>query len=59
MFLFVKVRPLPRISAILDHVGGVRAQTPPKKVYIVYAESVPQSLEIFNFNNRKCYTDET
>ena len=37
-----------RISAILDHVGGVRAQKPPKKGYFVDAESVCKIFEIFN-----------
>ena len=37
-----------RISAILDHTGGVRAQKPPKKDYFVNAESVRKTLEIFN-----------
>ena len=30
-FLFARVLPLVRISATLDHIGGVRAQKPPKK----------------------------
>ena len=34
-------------SAILDHIGGVRAQKPPKKDYFVDAESVSKTLEIF------------
>ena len=37
-----------RISAILDHIGGARAQKPPKKDYFVVAESVGKVLEIFN-----------
>ena len=37
-----------RISVILDHTGGVRAQNPPKKDYFVDAESVRKTLEIFN-----------
>ena len=37
-----------RISAILDHIGGVRAQKPPKKGYFVDAESVRKTLEIVN-----------
>ena len=48
MFLFDRVLPLLRISAILDHIGGVRAQKPPKKGYFVDAESVRKTLEIFN-----------
>ena len=37
-----------RISAILDHIEGVRAQKRPKKEYFVDAESVRKTLEIFN-----------
>ena len=37
-----------RISAILDHIGGVKAQKQPKKGYFVNAESVRKILEIFN-----------
>ena len=37
-----------RISAILDHIGGVRAQKPPKRGYYLEAESVRKTLEIFN-----------
>ena len=48
MFLFDRVLPLLRISAILDHIGGVRAQKPPKKGYFVDAESVRKTLEIVN-----------
>ena len=33
MFLFARVLPLLRISATLDHIGGIRAQKPPKKGY--------------------------
>ena len=40
--------PLVRISAILDHIGGVRVQKSPKKGYFVDAESVRKTLEIFN-----------
>ena len=47
MFLFDRI-PLLRISAILDHIGGVRAQKPPKKGYFVDAESVRKTLEIVN-----------
>ena len=31
VFLIVRVLRLVRISAILDHIGGVRAQKPPKR----------------------------
>ena len=48
MFLFDRVLPLLRISAISDHIGGVRAQKPPKKGYFVDAESVRKTLEIVN-----------
>ena len=37
-----------RISAILDHIGGARAQKPPEKDYFVVGESVGKILEIFN-----------
>ena len=37
-----------RISAILNHIGGVRAQKPTKKGYLVDAESVRKTLEILN-----------
>ena len=40
VFLFARVLPLVKNSAILNHVGGVRAQKPPKKGYFVDAESV-------------------
>ena len=40
-----------RISAILDHIGRVRAQKPPKKSYFVDAESLYKTLEIFNLTN--------
>ena len=41
--LFARVLQLVRISAILAHIGRVRAQKPPKNIYFVDAE-----LEIFN-----------
>ena len=47
MFLFARVLPLLRISAILDRIEGVRAQKPSKKGYFVDAESVRKTLEIF------------
>ena len=43
VLLFVRVLQLVRISAILAHIGRVRAQKPPKNIYFVDAE-----LEIFN-----------
>ena len=46
--LFVEVLPLVRISAVLDHIRGVRAQKPPKKDYFEDAESVRKTYEIFN-----------
>ena len=48
IFLLARVLPLMRISAILNHIGGVRAQKPTKKGYLVDAESVRKTLEIFN-----------
>ena len=47
-FLFASVLPLGRISAILDHTGGVSAQKPPKYTHFVDVESVRTTLEIFN-----------
>ena len=39
---------------------GVRNQRAPKKGHLVNAESVRDSLKIFNLtNNHKCYSDET
>ena len=49
VFLLDTLLPLVRISAILDHIGGLRAQKTPKKSYFVDAESVCKTLEIFNF----------
>ena len=46
--MFARVLPLVRISAILDHIGGVRAQKPPKKCYFVDAKAVRKTLKIFN-----------
>ena len=48
LFLFARVLPLVRISVILEHIGEVRAQKPPKKGYFLDAESVRKTLEIFN-----------
>ena len=48
MFLFARVLPQVRISAILDHLEEVRAQKPLKKGYFVDAELVLKMLEIFN-----------
>ena len=48
VFLFARVLPLARISAILDHIGGVRVQKPPKNGYFMDNESVRKALEIFN-----------
>ena len=48
MFLFARVLPQVRISAILDHLEEVRAQKPPKKGYFVDAELVLKMLETFN-----------
>ena len=49
VFLLDTLLPLVRILAILDHIGGLRAQKPPKKSYFVDAEPVCKTLEIFNF----------
>ena len=48
VFLFARVLPLVRISAILNHIGGVRVQKPPKRGYFLDAELVRKTLEIFN-----------
>ena len=48
LFLFARILPLVRISAMLKHIGGARAQKPPKKGYFVDAESVRKTLENFN-----------
>ena len=48
MFLFARVLPLVRISAILEIFGGVRTRKPPKKGHFVDAESVRKALKIFN-----------
>ena len=37
-----------RITIILEHIGEVRAQKPPKKGYFVDAESVGKMFKIFN-----------
>ena len=37
-----------RILAILDHIGGVKAQKPPKKSSFVDGELVRKILEMFN-----------
>ena len=39
------------ISAILDYIGGVRAQKPSKKYYFVDAKSVRKTLEVFNLTS--------
>ena len=48
MLLLARVLPLVRNLAILDHIGGVRAQKPFKKGYSGDAESVRITLETFN-----------
>ena len=40
--------PLVRILVILDHIGEIRAQKPPKRGYLVDVESVHKNLETFN-----------
>ena len=48
VFLFPRVLPLVGISPILDYIGGIRAQKPPKKGYFVDAELLSKILEMFN-----------
>ena len=48
VFSFARVLPLLRILAILDHIGWVRAQKPPKRGYFMDAGSSHKTLEIFN-----------
>ena len=48
VLLLARVLPLVRNLAILDHIGGVRAQKPFKKGYSGDAESVRITLETFN-----------
>ena len=48
VFLFARVVTLVRITAILDYIGEVRAQKPPKKAYCVDDESLSKMLESFN-----------
>ena len=47
MFLFARLLPLVRISAMFDHTRRVKAQKPPKKDYFLDAELVRKILEIF------------
>ena len=49
------------ISTILEYIGGIRSQKSPKKGYFEDAESVRETLEIFNLTNINVvkYTDET
>ena len=50
-----------RISTILEYIGGIRSQKSQKKGYFEEAESVRETLEIFNLTNINVvkYTDET
>ena len=48
MFLFARAISLVTILAILDHIGGDRAQKSPKMGYFVDAEAVRKTLDIFN-----------
>ena len=48
VFLFARLLPLVRISAMFDHTGGVKAQKPPKKDYFLDAELVRKILEILS-----------
>ena len=45
VFLFARVLPLLRISAILDHIERARVQKAPKKAYFLDAELVRKTLE--------------
>ena len=49
------------ISTILEYIGGIRSEKSPKKGYFEDAESVRETLEIFNLTNINVvkYTDET
>ena len=48
VFLFPRVLPLLKISAILNHFGGLRVQKSPKKDHFVGAASVRKTLKIFD-----------
>ena len=48
VFLLARVLPLVKISAILTHTEGVRAQKPTEKYYFVDAEAIRKTLKIFN-----------
>ena len=48
MFLFVRVLPLVRISAILDHIWRRKGPKPPKKGHFMDSESVWKTLQTFN-----------
>ena len=52
MLLFVRVLPLLRISAILDHIGGIRAQKPPKEGYFGDAEWYAKLWTFFNLTTQ-------
>ena len=61
MFLFARALLLVKISTILEYIGGIRVQKSPKKDYFEDAESVRETLEIFNQTNINVvkYADET
>ena len=48
VFLFARALPLVGILPILDYIGGIRAQKPPKKGYFVDSELLSKILEMFN-----------
>ena len=57
MFLFARVLPGFRQHWIIS--VGVRAQKSPKNGYFMNAESVRETLEIFNLTTTNALTDET
>ena len=58
VFLVARVLPLLNILAILEYIGGIKAQKPPRKGYFGDAKSVRKTLEIFNLTTTN-ETDET
>ena len=55
VFFSATVLPPVRVSAMLDHVGGVKAQKPPRKGYFVDGELVRKTLEILNLKPQILY----
>ena len=58
VFLVARVLPLLNILGILEYIGGIKAQKPPRKGYFGDAKSVRKTLEIFNLTTTN-ETDET